>query len=204
MPDHLRQLAPVATDIDDLVGNDEMVLGIDGRLNVVAHQSPTGTGCHGAGIRIGELDLPSRRLIQLSLNFLELLHPGLQRCHLLLEPSSSSFGNLGWLAICGIHFRQIALDAPVDFLHPLFEFAPREVAIVGIDRFELATINGHDSLGKEIQLAAQHDKLTTGVADAFAVVPPEVCNPEIAARAATSIRHSVAPPALAGGLIECD
>jgi len=48
--------------------------------------------------------------------------------------------------------------------------------IVGIDRFELAAINGYDSLGKEIQLAAQYDKLTTSVANAFSVVPPEVCN----------------------------
>lgn len=118
--------------------------------------------------------MPGGRLVQLSLNFRQLLHPGLQRCHLLLESRRSRFGNLDRLAIGGIHLCQIALNASIDFLHPLFEFASREVAVMSIDRFELAAINGYNRLGKEIELAAQHDKLTAGAAGAFAVVASEI------------------------------
>lgn len=103
-------------------------------------------------------------------------HSGSQRCHLLLEPSRSRFGNAGWLTICGIHLCQIALDATVDFLHPLFKFTLREVAVMGIDRIEFAAINGHSRLDKELQLAARHNKLTAAIADAFAIVSPKVSN----------------------------
>lgn len=115
-------------------------------------------------------------MVQLSLNFLQLFHPGLQRGHFLLESGCSRFVNLGGLTIGGIHCRQITLDATINFLHPLVEFAPREVAVMGIDRLELAAINGDDRLGEEIQLAARHDKLTADVADSFAVIPSKVSN----------------------------
>jgi hypothetical protein len=98
------------------------------------------------------------------LDVLELFKSGLQRGHFLLEPCGSDFGNPGRLAIRRFHRGEIALDAVIDFLHPLLQFATREVAVMGVHRLELAAINGDDRLREQIQLAAQYDKLPADIA----------------------------------------
>jgi hypothetical protein len=40
----------------------------------------------------------------------------------------------------------------LDFPHALIDFAVREIAIMGIHRFELAAIDGYDGLGEQVQL----------------------------------------------------
>lgn len=64
----------------------------------------------------------------------------------------------------------------IDFLHPLLQFAMREVAVMGIHGFELAAIDGDDSVREQIQLPAQHNKLPADIAYAGTVVSSKIGN----------------------------
>jgi hypothetical protein len=44
--------------------------------------------------------------------------------------------------------RQITLDATVDFCEPLLELAAGEILVVGVDRFELAAVDGDDCVSE--------------------------------------------------------
>lgn len=107
---------------------------------------------------------------------LELFQLGFQGGHLLLQPGCSGCSDFSRLAIGCFHLREIALDTVIDFLRPLFQFATREVAVMGVHSIELAAINGDDSMREQIQLPAQHDKLSTYIPYAGAVVSLKVGN----------------------------
>ena len=62
-------------DIGDLMGDDEVVLGVDRNLDVVTdHSRAPATGRHGPGIRIGQGDLLVRRFLQLGFDAVQLFH----------------------------------------------------------------------------------------------------------------------------------
>ena len=72
---HRGQLGPVAADIGDLVRDDQMVLGIDGDLHVVADDAGAlAAGRHRAGVGIGQGDLLVGRGLDLLSIVLEGLH----------------------------------------------------------------------------------------------------------------------------------
>ena len=53
-----HELGPVVALVDDVMRHDEMMLGIDGDLDVVADDARAASARrHGAGIRIGQRDL---------------------------------------------------------------------------------------------------------------------------------------------------
>src|SRR5664279_1275810 len=81
-------------------------------------------------------------------------------------------GRLG--AIGCIERVEVALDALFDLLLALLHFAWREVAIAGVDRLELAAVDGDYGLREQLELAAQLDEAAAHVADADPVVVPEV------------------------------
>ena len=58
----------------------------------------------------------------------------------------------------------------------LVDLGQREVAVTAVDRLELAAVDSHSALREELQLPAQHHEATADVADARAVVMPEVRN----------------------------
>ena len=50
---HVRQLAAIMADVGDLVGDDQMMPGVDGRLDVVAdHAAAPAAGGHRSGVGI--------------------------------------------------------------------------------------------------------------------------------------------------------
>ena len=61
------------------------------------------------------------------------------------------------------------------FLEPV-DLHPREVPVAVVDCLELAAVDGHDSVGEQLQLAAEHHEAAADVANAFAVIAAEVCN----------------------------
>ncbi len=51
---NVGQLAPIRPHIGDFVGDDQIMLGIHGALNIIAHNAGVPAACgHGAGIGIG-------------------------------------------------------------------------------------------------------------------------------------------------------
>ena len=63
-----------------------------------------------------------------------------------------------------------------DFLDALVELGLGEVAVMGIDRLELAAVDGHDGLREQVQSPAQQNELTAHVANRRPVVTAEVGN----------------------------
>ena len=58
---HGEELRAVGAHIGDFVGDDQMMLGVHRGLHVVAHHAAAPAACrHGAGVGIGERDLPVR------------------------------------------------------------------------------------------------------------------------------------------------
>ena len=72
---HRPQLGSIVADVDDVVRNDQVVLGIGDDLDVVADDAgASATGGHGAGVGIGQGELLVRLLEQLGLDAAELAH----------------------------------------------------------------------------------------------------------------------------------
>src|ERR1700729_4282276 len=86
LPAHGGQLRPIAADIGHVMGDDQMVLGIDGDLHIVADNTSALTaGRHRAGIGIGQGDLFVGRGLNLLANLPEGLHLPPQALDLLLK-----------------------------------------------------------------------------------------------------------------------
>ena len=65
-------------------------------------------------------------------------------------------------------------NALLDLLHARGELAVGEVLVTVVDRLELAAVDGHCGVGKQLHLPAQQDELAADPADRLAVVAAEV------------------------------
>jgi hypothetical protein len=115
-----------------------------------------------------------RLLLQLLFNFPQGLHLLPELAQFLLQVRRLRLKVSRLRPIGGIEGIQIALDAFVNLLHPLFELVRREVLIAVVDRLELAAIDRHDGLAEQVELAAQGHKPPAHIADAFAVIVAEI------------------------------
>ena len=86
------------------------------------------------------------------------------------------FGLLRHIRQLGPIMAQVPLDTLIDLLQPALHLRPGEVAIAIVDRLELAAIDGHEGIGKQVELAAQHHELATHQADRFTVVFEKICD----------------------------
>ena len=105
------------------------------------------------------------------------IHPShlpAQRLDLLAQPLGLGFDFRRRGAVGGLQSIQIALDALLDLLLAPVNLVRREVAVAAVDRLELAAVDGHDRLGKQLQLPAQLHEAATHRADAGAVGAAEV------------------------------
>ena len=75
-----------------------------------------------------------------------------------------------------VKFLEIALDALVDLLEEFRELVLGEVALFGVDRFELAAVDGDEFAREEVQLLAQQRELTADLPQGLQVVLAEVRN----------------------------
>ena len=125
------------------MGNDQMMLGIDRCLNVIADNAGAPAACrHRARVWIGERDLLVWCRTHLDVKLLKTLHLLLQLDNLLLQA-----GRLGrarrrrFLPIGTVHLMQIARDALLDLLQPPLHLGVGEVLVAIVDRLELAAID---------------------------------------------------------------
>ena len=158
------------------MGDDQVVLGVDGGLNVVAdHAGTPAARRHRAGIGIAQRDLLVRA--RTPLDFKRLQAP-----HLLLEDRDlvGQTRRLGrarqrrLLPVGAVQLVQIARNARLDLRHPPRHLGPREVPVPAVDRLELTAIDRHARLGEQPELPAQRDEPGADLADRTAVVLAEV------------------------------
>ena len=174
---HGCKLRPIVSNVGDLVGQDQMMLGIDRGLQVVAHRTG-GAACRGHRpcIRIGHRNLAIGR-------FLQLLFDAIQRRHLLAhlgqlfaQLRDACLGQQRRIAIGTIQLGQIASHALVELATPRFDLADGEVAIAAVDRLELAAVDRDHIMREDFHPAAYRGEAAAHRHNRGAVVLAEVGN----------------------------
>ena len=110
---HIGKLRPIRAAVRYLVRHDQMMLGIDGDLHVVADDAGTAAARrHRTAIGIGQRDLLVGRSAHLPLVDGKLAHFLLQLCQLLLEPPHLRRQRFARLLVGRVKLAQIPLHFP--------------------------------------------------------------------------------------------
>ena len=191
------KLRPIGPDVGHLMRDDQMVLGVDGDLDIVANDAGTATtGRHRAGIGIGQRDLLVRRGEHLHLEILKTPHLLLQLLDLIFEAARLGFERLGRLLPVGaVELLQIPRDTLLDLRHAPLHLGAREVLVAVVHRLELAAVNRDAGLREQTHRAAQRDEARAHFADRRAIVLAEVGNRLVIGSKSTRQPHhlNVAP-----------
>ena len=185
---HGAEVGAVGRIIGDFMVEDELVLGVDGDLDVIGHVGAMAfAGGHGSAIWVGEGDLRLARLLHVVLQTLGLLHALSKLLDLLFELLGGERRLFRLLGVVGIQLVQVGFDLPwpgqdrlVDVFDRLLQLAVGEVALPaapcrdGIDGFELGPVDGHEIPAEEVQVPAESGEGAADLLDGFAVVPAEV------------------------------
>ena len=126
---HAGELVTVIHSIGDFVSDDEVVLGLDSALHVIAN----GSCCfacplHSARIGIGERNLCVFRLCKLRSDRFHALDFLFQPASFIFEAGGLDFWR-GWLTVSGFKLGQIPLDARLDLFQPLGHLGRGEVPV---------------------------------------------------------------------------
>src|ERR1700724_1157708 len=173
------------------MGNNEMMLGVDGTLHIVPdHPAAPAAGGHRARIGIGQRDLlvlglhhPSVQTVQ-ALNFLT------QRRNLLVEPGDLGLRYRFPLAIGAVELGEIPRYALVNLRQPPLHLGLGEVPVPRVDGLEFAAVDRNARFVEQFKAAAQHHELAADLADRLAVVLAEVgYGLEVRHQAAGQLNH---------------
>src|SRR3979490_240895 len=155
--------------------NDEMMLGVDGTLNIVPdHPAASATCGHRASIRIGQRYLLVLGLHHLSVQTVEALYLLTQRRNLLVEPGDLGLRYRFPLAIGAVKLREVAGNALVNLRQPPLHLGLREVPVPRVNGFELAAVDRNAGRAEQLKAPAQHHELTADLANGIAVVLAEI------------------------------
>src|ERR1700692_4833345 len=157
------------------MGNDEMMLGIDGSLNIVPDHSAASATCgHRAGIGVGQGYLFVLGLHHLTVQSVQALNLLAQRRNLLVEPGDLGFRYRFPLTVGAVELREITGNALVNLRQTPLHLGLGEVPIPRVDGLELAAVDRNARFAEQLKPSAQHHELTADLADGLAIVFPEV------------------------------
>src|SRR5665647_449231 len=157
------------------MGNNEVMLDVDGTLNIVSdHPAASATCGHRASIGIGQRYLLVFSLHHLDVQCIQALYLLTQRRNLLVEPRDLGLRDSFPLAIGAIKLRQVAGNALVNLRQPPLHLGLGEVPVPRVDGLELAAVDRNARLAEQLKAAAQHHKLTADLADRLAIVLAEI------------------------------
>src|SRR6476660_8187074 len=157
------------------MGNNEMMLGVDGTLNIVPNHPATSATCgHRAGIGIGQGYLLVLGLYHQAVQTVQTLNLLTQRCNLLVEPSDLCLRYRFPLTIGAVELREITGNALVNLRQTALHLGLGEVPIPRVDGLELAAVDRNARFAEQLKAAAQHHELTADLADGLAIVLTEV------------------------------
>src|SRR3979490_2985231 len=156
------------------MGNNEMMLGVDGTLNVVTdHPTASAAGGHRARVGIGQRDLLVFSLHHLSVQCVQALYLLAQRCNLLAEPGDLALRYRFAVAIGAFELKEVAGSVLVNLRQPPLHLGLGEVPIPGVDGLELAAVDRNARLAEQLKAPAQHHELTADLADGLALILAE-------------------------------
>src|SRR6476469_5586583 len=157
------------------MGNNEMMLGVDGTLNIVPNHPATSATCgHRAGIGIGQGYLPVLGLHHHGIQTVQALNLLTQRCNLLIEPGDLGLRYRFPLTIGAVELREITGNALVNLRQTALHLGLGEVPIPRVDGLELAAIDRNARFAEQLKATAQHHELAADLADGLAIVLTEV------------------------------
>src|SRR3984957_9072045 len=157
------------------MGNNEMMLGVDGTLNIVPDHPATSATCgHRASIGISQRYLLVLGLHHQGVQTVEALNLLAQRRNLLVKPRDLGLRYPFPLAIGAVELREITGNALVNLRQPSLHLGLGEVPVPRVDGLELAAVNRNARFAEQLKASAQHHKLTADPADGLAIVLAEV------------------------------
>src|ERR1700721_2958333 len=157
------------------MGNNEMMLGVDGTLNIVPDHPATSATCgHRASIGISQRYLLVLGLHHQGVQTVEALNLLAQRRNLLVKPRDLGLRYRFPLAIGAVELREITGNALVNLRQPSLHLGLGEVPVPRVDGLELAAVNRNARFAEQLKASAQHHKLTADPADGLAIVLAEV------------------------------
>jgi hypothetical protein len=157
------------------VRDNEVVLGINGRLQIVADDARAAARArHGTGVRIGQRYLLIRRIP----NFLFARRQVPQLCpqprDLLRQTLCLRFSNVAFFAVGTIKRVEIPVDIVLHLFHPRGDLRGGVVLVAVVDRLHLAAVYRNDRAREQTQLPTQNDELAAHRSNRSAVCPAEV------------------------------
>ncbi len=173
---HGGELITIMALIGDLMRHDQMGLGIDNALHVIADMAAVLRPCrHGTGIRIRRRYLPVRCRCQLPAQPHHAVHfqPG-------AVITAGQMGYLfraclaGFLPIRPLGLLDIAADLLLQMRQAAGDLRLGEVAIAIVDGLELAAVDGNAVAPQHADPTAELHELGTGPANGRAVPAPEI------------------------------
>lgn len=193
---HRAQLRAIEALIGDLVGHDQVGLGVDGTLDIVANQpAEPGAGRHRAGIGIGQGNLSVGGIGQGFVHCLEARD-------LLPDASVSAGEACNLLGLClallltvdADHLLDVSFDIGLQMGQAAGDLALGKVAIAVVHRLEFAAVDGDAIPLQHPHPAAQFHELRAGPSDGRAVVAPEVGDGLVVGRQAAGQPHKLDIP----------
>ncbi len=167
----------VGADVRHLVGHNEMVLGIDCGLHIVADDSGVlAARRHRTCIEIGQRDLLVLALHQLGTDRIEPCDLFVQFLDFVPEPRNLRLRHRITTTVGSLQLRYVARDALLDPLQTPFHLGLGEVLIARIDSLEFGTIDGDARLVQQIKLAAHRHEVTADLTNGLAIVLTEIRN----------------------------
>ena len=162
----------------DLMRHDQMGLGIDDALNIVADM-PTmlRASRHGPRVGVSERYLPVRGIGQRLVygqQTLDLLADAVISARQMRRPLNPR--RAGFLPVNPVSLLDIAADLGFQMRKAAGDLALGEVPVPVVHRFELAPVNGDDLALQNTDAAAEVDELRAGLPDGRTVLPPEICD----------------------------
>src|SRR5882757_6072530 len=174
------------------MGNNEMMLGVDGTLNIVPNHPATSATCgHRASIGVSQGYLLVLGLHHQGVQTVQALYLLTQRCNLLVEPGDLGLRYRFPLTIGAVELREISGNALVDLRQPPLHLGLREVPVPRVDGLELAAVDRNARLAEQFKAPAQHHELTADPAGGLAVVLAEIGNRLEVRHQATSQPHQL-------------
>ena len=157
------ELGAVVAFVGDFVRDDQVVVGVDRGLHVVADDTRApAAGCHRAAVGIGQGYLLVGRSQHLLLVDGKLAHLLLQLCELLVEPRHLRGQCLRRLLPVGrIKLAQIARDTLLQLGTPPLHLRPCEVPVPVVHGLELAAIDGDARRREKAHLTTELDEART-------------------------------------------
>ena len=161
--------------VRNLLLDDQLVLGVDSDLHVVAHRNMR-MRRHRSAVGVGKRDLALPRLVQFRQHVLVPFTPLPKRGDLLsqvLDPRAACCALRG---VALVEALKIVLELGVGGFDELGQGRPGEIAILVVDRLDPRAIHCEQLPAKQVQLATEQHKFSEHVAEGISVVAPKVSN----------------------------